>query len=362
MAEVHRKRLGRARKLARNEGFEALWVNDAPNVRYLSGFTGSSGYILLGFKQGYFITDSRYELQAAQEVLDLEIVIVRGRLGALLKELLGGMQVRRVGFSGPHLSYAEVQSLRRSLRGAVSFQPVKAPLSGLRALKDVEEVAAIRRAVGNAERAFRSVAGLIRPGVTEMRVAEALACELIRGTCEDAAFDIIVACGPRSALPHVAPSGRRLGRKDLMLIDWGARCGGYHSDMTRVVYQGEPAAELRNIHRVVLEARSAALEAVRPGAAAADVDKAARRVIEDAGYGEHFGHALGHGVGLEVHETPILSTLSRDVLKPGMVFTVEPGIYLPGKGGVRIEDVVHLSPDGPRVLGRLPRSGALTRP
>jgi len=132
--------------------------------------------------------------------------------------------------------------------------------------------------------------------------------------------------------------------------------------MTRVVYQGEPAAELRNIHRVVLEARSAALEAVRPGAAAADVDKAARRVIEDAGYGEHFGHALGHGVGLEVHETPILSTLSRDVLISGMFFSVEPGIYLPGKGGVRIEDVVHLSPDGPRVLGRLPRSGALTRP
>ncbi len=359
MAAAYKERINRARKLARDEGFEALWVNDAPNVRYLSGFTGSSGYILLGPGKGYFITDSRYELQAAQEVRDLEIAILRGRLPALLKQLLSGMNVSRLAFSGALLSFDEVQSIRRALRGTAAFQPLQGSLSGLRAVKDAEEVTALRRAVSNAERAMRAVAGLVRPGVTEMRVAEALACELIRGACDDAAFNIIVACGPRSALPHATPSGRRLGRRDLMLLDWGARCGGYHSDMTRVFFEGEPAAELRKIHGVVLEAREAALQAIRPGAAAADVDAAARRVIEDAGYGEHFGHALGHGVGLEVHEAPVLGGASRDILKPGMVFTVEPGIYLPGKGGVRIEDVIHLEGDGPRVLGRLPRSGVL---
>ncbi len=146
-----------------------------------------------------------------------------------------------------------------------------------------------------------------------------------------------------------------------MLVDWGARCGGYHSDMTRVFYEGEPHAELRRIHGIVLEARQAALEAIKPGVTAAQVDAAARGVIENAGYGEFFGHALGHGVGLEVHEKPTLSSMSDDVLKSGMVFTVEPGIYLPGKGGVRIEDVVHLDGAKVRVLGRMPRSGERPR-
>ncbi len=343
--------------MARGEGFDALWVSDTPNVRYLSGFTGSSGYILLGPRRGYFITDSRYELQAARQVEDLELVIVRGRLSPLLRELAYSVKASRVGFSGTHLSFAEVQAFRRALRGVSLFAPLRGSLSALRAVKDASEVRCISQAVRTSEKAMRAVTGQLRPGITEKRLAEMLACELITGGCEDAAFDIIVACGPRSALPHAFPSGRRLGSRDLLLVDWGARCGGYHSDMTRVFYEGEPRAELRKIHAIVLEAREAALQAIKPGVTAAAVDAAARGVIGSAGYGEFFGHALGHGVGLEVHEKPTLSSMSDEVLKPGMVFTVEPGIYLPGKGGVRIEDVVHLDGAKARVLGSMPRSG-----
>lgn len=361
MIEKHKKRLQRARSLARREGCDALWVNDIANVKYLSGFSGSAGYVLLGARRGYFVTDSRYELQAAEQVRELEIVILRGRLSPLLKELARGISARRIGFSGEHVSFAEVQAMRKALRGVANLAPLQGSLSALRAVKDAGEIASIERAVRTSEKALSAVAGLMSPGVPENRIAEALACELLQGACDESAFDIIVACGPRSALPHATPSSRRLGKRDLLLVDWGARCGGYHSDETRVFYVGEPRKELKEIHRVVLEARGAALDTIRPNVAAAEVDKAARSVIEAAGYGEYFGHALGHGVGLEVHESPSLSGMSRDTLVPGMVFTVEPGIYLPGVGGVRIEDVIHLEGDTPRVMGRMGRSGALPR-
>ncbi len=359
MTATFGKRLRRARALARSEGCDALWVNDIANVRYVSGFAGSSGYILLGERSGYFITDSRYELQAAEQVPDLEIVIVRGRMSPLLKQLVSGMGAKRIAFSGGHISYAEAQALKKALRGVAALQPLRGSFTALRAVKDAGEVAAIQKAVRNSESALRAVGGLMRPGVTENRIAEALAGELLHGECEESAFNIIVAGGPRSALPHASPSARRLRSNDLLLVDWGAQCRGYHSDETRVFYVGEPLKELREIHRVVLEARQAALSAIRPNVEAAEVDRAARSVIEAAGYGEYFGHALGHGVGLEVHESPSVSSLSRDVLKPGMVFTVEPGIYLPGKGGVRIEDVIHLEGKEPRVLGRMGRTGAV---
>lgn len=359
MAETYKKRLQRARSLARREGCDALWINDIANVRYLSGFAGSSGYILLGERRGYFITDSRYELQAAEQVPHLEMVIVKGRFAPLIKQLVTGLRAKRIAFSGGHVSFAEAQALKKTLRGVATFQPLKGSLTALRAVKDAEEIGSIRSAVRNAEKALHTVSDLMKPGVKENGIAQALVCELLRGACEDSAFDIIVAGGPRSALPHATPTNRRLEKNDLLLIDWGAQCGGYHSDMTRVFYMGEPRSELREIHRVVMAARQAALEAIRPNVAAADVDKAARGVIEAAGYGEYFGHALGHGVGLEVHESPALSNLSRDVLKPGMVFTVEPGIYLPGIGGVRIEDVILLENGGPCVLGRMGRSGTI---
>ncbi len=361
MKEIRGGRLSRARKLARGEDFDALWVSDAANVRYLSGFTGSSGYILLGGRRGYFITDSRYELQAAQEVQGLEVAVMRGRLTELLKELVAGMQVKRLAFSGEQMTFAEVEAFRRALKGAAVIQPLKGSLSGLRAVKDAGEIEAIRRAVARSEAALRRVLRMVQPGMGEKELAETLACELRRGGCQGEAFDTIVATGPRSALPHASPGNRRLGRRDILLVDWGARCAGYHSDETRVFFTKETSAEMRRIHALVLEAREKALMAIRPGARAAEVDKAARDVIAGAGYGKYFGHALGHGVGLEVHEAPVLSSLSRDMLRPGMVFTVEPGIYLPGKGGVRIEDVIHLEAGGPRVLSRIARSGELPR-
>ncbi len=361
MSTAYDDRRRRARKLAGKEGLDALWVSDPANVRYLSGFTGSSGFILLGRSHGFFITDSRYDLQARQEVQGLETVICRKGLGACLKELAHGAGIKRIGFSGAHISYSQTREFKRRLRGTAVLQPLAGSLSVLRVIKDDEELAAIRRAIRNAERSLLAIADNIRTGVTEASLGRALACELLKGGCEDAAFNTIVASGSRSALPHAAPSGRKLRENDLLLVDWGAACAGYHSDETRVIYLGEPGGQLREIHRVVMAARRAALESLKPGRPAAEVDRAARQVIENAGFGEYFGHALGHGIGLEVHEAPYVGSASKDILRAGMVFTIEPGIYLPGKGGVRVEDMVYLAADGPRILTGLPRNGALRR-
>ncbi|MHB8780349.1 MAG: M24 family metallopeptidase [Candidatus Geothermincolia bacterium] len=358
--DVSSNRLARARGVARNAGCDALWIADPPTLRYLTGFTGSSAAFILGPKWACLMTDFRYELQAAGEVYrGIEVLVPKEPVKQALRELLSSVGAASIGYSPESVTVSWREEMRRGLGRKVAMRALTQPLAAIRAVKDAKEIKALEAAVRAAENALRRTLGEVRPGLSEAAIARALGCGLLEEGCEEQSFNMIVASGYRSALPHGAPSTREMAADDILLVDWGARCAGYCSDLTRVYFTGSPDKRLRRIHSVVMEARAAGLAALKPGVAASRVDAAARSVIEKAGYGEYFGHALGHGLGLEVHEAPFIAARSADVLKAGMVFTIEPGIYLPGVGGVRIEDVVHLESAGPRVLSRIARNARL---
>ena len=269
-------------------------------------------------------------------------------------EVIRKAKVRRLGIEG--------DSMTVSLRDRIADKLPKLEIvatSGLverlRQIKDKEEVAQIRRAVRLAEKAFVVIRAALRPEMTEKQVADELEYQLRRFGASRSGFPTIVAVGPRAALPHASPGGREIGSSDFVLIDWGADGGLYKSDLTRVLVTGRISPKLERIYRVVFSAQQKAIAAIRPGVVACDVDRAAREVISKAGFDRHFGHGLGHGFGLEVHEAPRLAANSRVELEPGMVVTVEPGIYLPGWGGVRIEDDVLVTRSGHEVLSSVPR-------
>ena len=336
---------------------DALLVTKPEHVRYLTGFTGSAGAVLLGPRRTLLITDGRYAVQAAREAAGAAVRILRR--GETLADRVGREAarwgIRRLGFEPAALSVAAYRELRRRL-GGVRLAGVRNGVDLLRRVKSAQEIRRISQAAARAERAFRAVKERIRPGAVEAEIALALEAAMRREGAARPAFDLIVAAGPRSAMPHAKASGRRLRRGDLVVVDFGAEAGGYFSDMTRTVYLGRrPRGWRRRILETVLRAQEAALAAVRPGVPLADVDRAAREVIRRAGFGRYFGHGTGHGIGLEVHEAPSVTPASTARAEPGMVFTVEPGIYLPGRGGVRIEDMVLVTSRGCRRLTRLPR-------
>ncbi|PZN13494.1 MAG: Xaa-Pro dipeptidase [Bacillota bacterium] len=347
-------RLERLRRRMAEENLEGLLVGSPANRRYLSGFTGSSGWLLITADRAELWTDFRYLEQAAAQAPGFEIVRhepdVYRHLGRRIQELGLG----RLGFERDHLTYAQWERLRGALPEKVEMVAVGGWIEELRRIKDPAEIAAIRQAARIADEALLEVLADLRPGVTEREVALQLEFAMRRRGAEGVSFDLIVASGPRSALPHGTASDRVIEAGDFVTIDYGALYGGYASDCTRTVVVGPAGERQRRIYDIVLEAQRRALAAVRPGATGAEVDRAARAVIEEAGYGDHFGHATGHGVGLEVHEGPRLAANGRDdVLAPGMVVTVEPGIYLPGWGGVRIEDLVVVTENGGEILTRV---------
>jgi Xaa-Pro aminopeptidase len=370
----------------RELGLDGLLVASLPDLRYLCGFSGSSGLALLLPRTGWFLTDFRYREQSTEEVVGLRTLVCPGSLGEGLREVLSrvragvpasgvlrapgrgkskvntlvlnrGSSARRplrIGYDPHALTCAELSLYRRELRGMVWLVPLKTGLQTLRATKSQAEVETIKRGIRVSEAAFReTLRGLEKPA-TERELALELDFAARRLGAEAAAFETIVASGKRGALVHARPSHRRLS--GAVVVDWGVVYEGYCTDCTRTLAWGRVTDELKKAHRAVLEARERALERVRPGARARDVDRAAREVLEKAGFGEAFGHGLGHGVGLEVHERPHVGPRSGDVLQEGMVFTVEPGVYLPGVGGVRVEDMVRVTPSGAEVLTRLPRS------
>jgi Xaa-Pro dipeptidase len=334
-------------------GADAFLITRLPNVRYLTGFTGSNGQVLLTPDGSAFFTDGRYTEQARHEVPDLErvtyldgflepVVLAAGRLG-----------VGRLGFESEGVTFRTYEDLRAAAKG-MELVPVGGEVERQRWVKEADELAALDRAQAATDDAFDAIVGRLRAGVTERELAFELEAEMRRAGAERSAFDTIVAFGQNAAEPHHEPTGRPLSLGDVVKMDFGALVDGYHADMTRTVAFGEPPGELRDVHDLVRTAQQAGIEAVRVGATGAEVDAAARSVIEDAGHGEHFTHGLGHGVGLEIHEGPRLRRGSDDALPAGAVVTVEPGVYLPGVGGVRIEDMVEVTADGRRVL---PRAG-----
>jgi Xaa-Pro aminopeptidase len=357
-----RDRLARLRHRLGEAGLEALLVSTPENRRWLSGFTGSAGWLFITPHHALLATDFRYVEQAEQEAPAFRVV----RIGAGLSwfpQLVRETGVRRVGCEAAHLPVATYQGLLDALREAgaegVSLQPTQGLVEALRMGKDPQEVALIARAVAIAEEAMRRVAPTIREGETERAVAWRLEKEMRELGAEAVAFPIIVAAGPSAALPHHRPTDRPIRRGEPIVIDWGARYQGYCCDITRTFCLGAPSDTFRRVYGAVLTAQQQAMAAIRPGMPAGEADGVARRVIEEAGYGENFGHSLGHGIGLAVHEAPRLGPGSQTPLEEGMVFTVEPGVYLSGWGGVRIEDTVALEGGRVRPLTTLPKDPLL---
>jgi Xaa-Pro aminopeptidase len=328
---------------------EAFLITRLPNVRYLAGFTGSNGQLLLTTDDAVFLTDGRYVEQSRREVPDLRRGAYSGDIVPAIGKAISDLGVSRVAFESAGVTY---QTFTQLSALGIALVPTSEEVERLRRIKDAEERGALAAAQAIADQAFDLLIGKLVEGVTERQVAIDLEVSMRALGAEGISFDTIVAFGENSAEPHHHPTDRPLGHGDLVKVDFGSVVGGYHSDMTRTVAFGTPPAQLREVYEVVRRAQQAGVEAVGVGVPCADVDRATRDLIREAGYAEEYRHPVGHGVGLEIHEQPWLRQGSNDVLPEGTVVTVEPGVYLDGQGGVRIEDMVEVTVDGGRVLPR----------
>ncbi len=342
-------RLTKLREALATDGLDAILITQPENRRYLSGFTGSDGALLISQDQAVLATDFRYYEQVEKQAPDFRLAKVTARFETLLPELIQQVGAKTVGFESAHLTVDQHQKWQEVAEG-FELVPTKGLVERIRAVKDEGELGKIRKAIALSDEALAHIADFIEPGMTEKEVAWELEVFMRTRGAEKLAFDTIVGSGPNGAMPHATVSERVIQAGEPIVIDMGAVIDGYHSDLTRTICAGRPDDKFKEIHAIVLEAQLTAERNIRPGMQGKQADGIARQVIEEAGYGENYGHGLGHGVGLAVHEKPGVGRLSEDVLEPGMVFTVEPGIYLPGWGGVRIEDIVVMRGDGVEVL------------
>ncbi|GGN95532.1 M24 family metallopeptidase [Saccharibacillus kuerlensis] len=341
------QRVSKLREAMTAHGVSAMFVASDINRRYLTGFTGSAGYVLITENESYLLTDFRYMTQAPEQAKDFKVVEHAPKVMETVKELLGSSA--KLGFEQEHVTFATYQSYREALEG-VELVPVSGLVEGLRIFKDEGELAIMREAAALADRTFSHILTKIRPGVTERELDLQMEMFMRENGATSSSFDTIVASGERSALPHGVASSRVLQGSEFITFDFGALLNGYCSDLTRTVVLGEASDKHREVYGIVLEAQLNALDKIRPGMTGREVDALTRDIISSYGYGDKFGHSTGHGLGMEVHENPRLSKLSDDILKPGMVVTVEPGIYIPGFGGVRIEDDIVITDSGIEIL------------
>ncbi len=337
-------------------GTDALLITNPINVSYLTGFTGDDSFLLLGSDVAVIISDSRFSTQLEEECPEIDAVIrtssvsMNGSVSRTVKQA----GINRLGFESQTTSFQQWERLDQDMK-SLELVPVDSVVEKIRQVKDKFEIGETRRAVHMAQRGFEVIKASLTSGQTEIDVANELEHTMRGFGASGVAFPSIVAVGPRSALPHAHPTRKTIGESDFVLFDWGAETfSGYRSDITRVITTGKPSARLKKIYEVVRLANRRAIEAIRPGARCCDIDKIARDVISQAGYGKNFGHGLGHGVGRVIHEHPRLSPTDSTELRAGMIVTVEPGIYLPGFGGVRLEDDVLVTRGGCEVLTSLP--------
>jgi len=355
------QRLSTLRETLRDRGLDAFLVSSPENRRYFSGFTGTAGYLLVSQDQAVLATDFRYVEQAGQQAPGYRVERVTGKL-AWFPKVAAELGSKRIGFEGQHMTVGSHTSFQNAIRDAggpdgLALVETSETLDAMRASKYAEELQLIARAVEITDEAFEEVASTVQAGVTEREVAWRLEKGMRERGAEALAFDIIVGAGPNGALPHHLADDTVIGVGEPVVIDMGARYQGYCADLTRTIVIGEPDEKFRRVYGTVLSAQLAAEEGVEPGMTGGEVDAISRGVIQEAGYGESFGHSLGHGVGLAVHELPHVGPNASDILANGMVFTIEPGIYLPDWGGVRIEDVVVLEKGRARVMSVAPKLG-----
>jgi Xaa-Pro aminopeptidase len=352
-------RLPRLRERLRDTDADALVVTRLPNVAYLTGFTGSAGVVIVGPEHDLLITDGRYSEQAAEQLgaagvkAGIEIATTQAAQHAALAAAVQG--AARLGLEAHGVTWAQQRSYADQLEG-IELVPTENVVEAMRAVKEPGEVARIRAACAIADDALAHVLPSLHDGPTEREFARALEWEMRERGATRTSFETIVASGPNGSKPHARPTDRAVQAGELVVIDFGCVVDGYCSDMTRTVSVGDPGPEARRVWDVVLESQRAGRAAVRAGVKCVDVDRASRAVIEDAGWGEAFAHGTGHGVGLEIHESPRVAATSDGTLEPGHVVTVEPGVYLPGVGGVRIEDTVVVTSDGADALTEFPKS------
>ncbi len=345
-------------EILKEKGADAALLSTAANIRYISGFAGTDSYLYVTPKRRVILTDSRYTLRAKEEGKGCEIRTMdrEHSYGALLGELLREDQAERIGFEEQGMLYGTLDNLwKKSGFGAKHWVMLGDGFSKLRVIKKEEELVCLEKAEQIGDAAFRYILGELKPGMTELEVAAKLEYYMRSHGAEGTSFDTIVASGLHSAMPHAVPTEKKLESGDFVTMDFGCKYHGYCSDMTRTVVIGKASARQKEVYQVVLEAQSAALKGLRPGMTCKEGDTLARDVIQKAGYGAYFGHSLGHSVGLEIHERPALSPGDEHILRPGMIETVEPGIYIPDFGGVRIEDMVVITVDGIRNLTASPK-------
>ena len=345
-------RLQAVRERLQEKGLDALLVTSPFNRKYLSGFTGTSGYLLITMNKAILVTDFRYIDQANEQAQEYEIVQHKAAILDEVGAQIHRLNLHKIGFEKQFVSYSLYEGLKK-LSG--EWVGVGGLIEEIRMIKSQDEIQIIKEACEIADKAFEHITKFIRPGVTERQVALELEFYMRKLGADSVSFDTIVASGERSALPHGVASSKVIQSGDLVTLDYGAYYKGYVSDITRTVAVGEPSEKLREIYNVVLQAQLAGVSKIKAGITGRQADEITRSLIRDAGYGDYFGHSTGHGIGLEVHEGPGLSSKSDIFLQPGMVVTVEPGIYISNLGGVRIEDDVVITEDGCEIITHSPK-------
>lgn len=346
-------RLGKLREQMEHKNLAWMFVSNIFNVRYLSGFSGCTAGLVVGPKEANLITDFRYEEQAAKEAYPgVRVVIDKRDVLAATCEMLSAVE-GKVGFEGQTLAYTAFEKLAGAVRA--DLVPTQELVEGQRKIKDQNEIASMHKAAQVADAVFGEIRLEIKPGMSETDLAARIDFLLRRRSTDVPPFKTIVASGERASLPHAQPTDKKIAKGDLLTLDFGGSIDGYCSDLTRTVVVGKASSKQREVYQIVLDANLKALAGIKAGTRGNEADTLARQHIEAKGYGERFGHSLGHGVGLEVHEEPRLSQKNAEPLEPGMVATVEPGIYIPGWGGVRIEDLVVIEDQGCRLLSAAPK-------
>lgn len=362
---VFESRRERLLQFIKDESLDAVLISNPINITYLTGFSGDASYLIVERKKTLLVSDGRFKAQIAEECPGLDVFIrtpAQTTPTATIDQI-AAMNPRTIGYESGHLTVAEFQRYSDGVKTA-SWKGGDDRVERLRCVKDASEVAQIRESIRIAERAFAMFRAMLKTGDTEKELHDAMEAYVRRAGGTETAFSPIVAVGPRAALPHAPPSQHAIGEHPLVLIDWGAAGAFYKSDLTRILWThnnvafpggSKPSDDVREVHAIVKEAQRRAIAAMRPGASSKEVDRIARGYIEQEGYGEFFNHGLGHGFGLQIHEAPFFRPSTDVTLEAGMVVTCEPGIYLEGAFGVRIEDDILITPDGPEILTHCPR-------
>lgn len=337
-------KIDKTRQLLRENELDAVLITGSANRRYLSGFSGSSGALLIGREQAYIITDFRYIEQAKEQAGGFAVKRWKDDFNQSLAMVVKDAGWLKLGFESKHVAYSAFREMKEKL--SAELVPLETTAEKQRAIKNETELSILRKGAKVLDRSFEYICAIARPGMTEKELSLDLEMFLRKEGAEEKAFSFIVASGLRGAMPHGIASDKKMDRGEMVTIDFGGIFDGYATDMTRTVALGKPDQRSVDIYNIVCEAQNKAASSVKPGLKGSELDAVARDIIGRAGYKEYFGHGLGHGVGLETHEQPVLNPRSETVLEPGMIVTIEPGIYIPGWGGVRIEDMVLVTEKG----------------